>query len=110
VYVSSASSSRPALLYVSPSVVQVSNISCFRGSTYSPSIAVFEASGGNRTVDLASEPTCQATVAIHHFLSPSQRFPWAFEGSGRGRSRTLSVPLVDRVSGALATVLDVSDL
>ncbi|KAH0207694.1 hypothetical protein KCU99_g409, partial [Aureobasidium melanogenum] len=31
--------------------------------TYSPSIAVFEASGGNGAVDLASEPACQATVA-----------------------------------------------
>lgn len=54
----------------------------------SPSIAVFEAGGSDRAVDLASEPACQATVAVHH----------------------LSVPLIDGVSGALATVLNVSDL
>jgi hypothetical protein len=40
-------------------------------STYSPSIAVFEASGGNGAVGLASEPACQAAVAVHHFKSES---------------------------------------
>jgi hypothetical protein len=105
---SSASSSRPVLLCVSPSVSRVSRCR-FEGCphTLHPLLYSKPAGAMGRSDWPLSQPVRRRSRSITS--SPSQRFR-SIELSRWKQLRTLSVPLVDGVSGALATVLNVSDL
>jgi hypothetical protein len=97
---------------------------------YPPAIAELETGRRGRLIDLSTQVSCEAAVAVHHcehmsavcFSLPSRscsslaavptnilRFSSLLFGA-IGVSRTLSVPLVHRVPGPLAAVLNVPDL
>jgi hypothetical protein len=97
---------------------------------YPPAIAELETSRRSRLIDLSTQVSCEAAVAVHHcehrsatyFPLPSRRtvvsqssqyIPhnlFLCSSGAIGLSRTLSVPLVHRVPGPLAAVLNVPDL
>jgi hypothetical protein len=104
---SSASSSRP-VVYVSPPAARVAI--CRSGRfprTLHPLLYSKPAGAMGRSDWPLSQPVRRRSRSITS--SPGQRFR-SIELSREEQLRTLSVPLVDGVSGALATVLNVSDL
>jgi hypothetical protein len=105
---SSASSSRPVLLYVSPPITRLAE--CRPEGfprTLHPLLYSKPAGAMGRSDWPLSQPVRRRSRSITS--RPSQRFR-SIELSREEQLRTLSVPLVDGMSGALSTVLNVSDL